>query len=597
MGLLVCVAILTGACWSPAPEPPERRPALELSGVLETVADGNGAVRRDVERGLVTLPEGSAVELPALFEPGSELRLDRLVGTDGDLALEVRFETDTEGDRLLLLEPGEEPLRADLEVEGRTPGRLSLRAVSVGDRENRPSAEARLLVLERPWLWSRSPESPVEGAGSRPTGPPAGTPVVVYLIDTLRRDRLGCYGYRREVSPRIDAFAARATLLRHAVAQSSWTKPSVASLFTGVWPPVHGATGWRSRLPDGLTTLAEALGGAGYRTAAFLTNPNVIESFGMLQGFDEWEKNLRMPSAEVNSLVFDWLGREGGAEPFFLYVHTVDPHAPYDPPEPYRSRFAPTADEMPSWTPHWKWPREALPYLSDLYDGEIAANDASFGELLDHLRELGLYDRALIVLTSDHGEAFKEHGRWRHGNDLHFGTLDVPLMIKLPGQLEGAVVDLPVQHADLLPTILDAVDLPVPAAVEGRSLLPVLEAKGRDETPRPVFSHLDLGRNPHQQSVVVGEWKLVRSRSRRQPGPWSFQLYRWRDDPRESLDLAGERPVTAAALSAEIDRHLARSAGALEEGEDAVIDRETEEALRALGYLEDEEPVVEAGRS
>ena len=217
--------------------------------------------------------------------------------------------------------------------------------------------------------------------------------------------------------------------------------------------------------------MAEVLAAEGYQTAAFSGNPNVVPAYGMDQGFDFFARRLKRTSEDFNAMTFEWLDQRDLERPFFLYVHTLDPHAPYQPPEEFREKFAPDADQMPSWQPSWKWPLEALPYLLDLYEAEIAYNDASFGVLLDALRERGLYDDTLIVVISDHGEEFKEHGRWRHGATLYAESLEVPMVIRLPGQTEGIRVSTPVQHIDVMPTLLEALGLVSPATVEGRSLL------------------------------------------------------------------------------------------------------------------------------
>ncbi len=330
--------------------------------------------------------------------------------------------------------------------------------------------------------YSRAPLCGRLSRQGSPRRPPVGEAiprranVLIYLVDTLRSDRLGILGYPRPITPNIDRFAESSSLFLNAIGQSSWTKASVGSIFTGLWPPAHGAIGWKHKLSSEIETLAERLQADGYRTAAFVTNPNVVRTFGFTQGFDEYTRKLKRPSDEVNQMVFDWFEGRKDDDPFLLYVHTMDPHAPYAPREPFKSKFAPTADEIPQWQPRWRWPMEALPYLSDLYDAEIAFNDASFGQLLGFLEERGLYDDTLIVFVSDHGEEFKEHGRWRHGANLHAETLNFPLIVKFPDQQVGTRVETAVQHIDLLPTILASVGLEIPEALEGRDLAPIAMA-------------------------------------------------------------------------------------------------------------------------
>jgi arylsulfatase A-like enzyme len=239
---------------------------------------------------------------------------------------------------------------------------------------------------------------------------------------------------------------------------------------------------------------------------------------------------------------------------------------------------------MPDWQPRWRWPMEALPYLSDLYDAEIAFNDDSFGRLLDFLVERGLYDDTLIIFASDHGEEFKEHGRWRHGANLHAETLNFPLIVKFPDQQVGTRVETAVQHIDLLPTILASVGLEIPEALEGRDLAAIAagHSPATELESSGIYSHLRLGRGPLNHSLVSEQWKLIR---RQGEDEWEVSLFDWREDPAETRNLATDRPVLAAVLSALIDQKVA-SLQESEAAEEVTLSQELEEDLRALGYLE-----------
>jgi arylsulfatase A-like enzyme len=401
--------------------------------------------------------------------------------------------------------------------------------------------------------------------------------VVIYLIDTLRRDRLGCYGYEKPITPQIDAFAARATLYEDAVGQSSWTKASVASTFTGVWPPAHGAISWHQAVPERFDTLAELLERAGYATAAYSANPNIVPHFGFDQGFQSFTKHPKLLSAELNALAFEWLADIPEGQTFFLYMQPVDPHAGYNPPKEFLDRHAPGVDPW-GWRgkAKWKWPLKALPTLLLLYDAEIAANDDSFGALLDELERRGLYDSALIVLTSDHGEEFREHGGWRHGSHLYRETLDVPLVIKYPGQVEGRRVTGAAQHIDILPTVLEVAGIPVPDGLEGMSLV----GAAASLPERRAYSHLRLGSKPAHLALIEGDWKLIQRLRGDQTDAF---LYNLADDPGEQEDVAGSFPVRAAAMTALLEERLAQ---ATVEAETVELDAELERDLRALGYLQ-----------
>ena len=518
----------------------------------------------DSEKKILVLPGGSSAAYSFFARGATALRVEGLV-VDESGRLDVWVETEGESAReVATFDRSRRSLEVGLGgVEG-----MPLRVVLRADGENG-------VVLRSPSLWSAAPGASAARslASETETDPAAVRPnILIYLIDTLRRDHLGVYGFERPVSPQIDAFAEGATVYEDAVGQSTWTKPAVASMFTGVWPPVHGATGWKHKLPENLASLPEVLQGAGYRTGAVVANPNIVRDFGFARGFDDFTRILERPSPQLNEVVFDWL-ENADDRPFFLYVHTMDPHAPYRPPEPWLSRFAPRTSEMPTWTPSWRWPLEALPFLLDLYDAEIAFNDDSFGALLRRLVDLDAYDDTLIVLVSDHGEEFKEHGRWRHGANLFPATLHVPLIVKFPGQTTGVRVERTVQQSDLMPTLLAAAGIGKPRSVEGRDL--------RLEGPSdPLYSHLRLSRAPLQHSVIDPPWKLIR----RETDGIEIFLFNRAEDPAEVNDLSASFPVRAAALSTLLAERLRRQDEP--PSEEVPLSPEIEEAMKGLGYLQ-----------
>jgi arylsulfatase A-like enzyme len=550
--------------------------AAELDAGLAVAGGGKRPPQAPAGEHTLVLPAGSEASFLLFLRPGSLMQAAEIEGTDGTEQVVVTIESDEEGRRRVgPLTAGAHPLELDLGIEVQTAARLTLSV---------PHGRGGQLLLRRPVLTApasaeaREP-APVRAADRQPRRPD----VVVYLVDTLRPDRLGCYGYERPISPNIDAFAAGADLHLNAIGQSSWTKASCGSIFTGVWPPGHGALSWKSRLDPTLATLPQLLQAGGYRTGAYVANPWIVEQWGFAAGFDDFLKR-KLPSAGMNELVFGWLDTLDDERPFFLYVHTMDPHAPYRPPSPYRERFAPTADQMPSWQPRWKWPEEAKPFLSDLYDGEIAANDASFGALITELERRGRFEDAMIVFLSDHGEGFKEHGRWRHGSTLFGEMLNVPLIIKYPGQTEGRRIERPVQHVDLLPTILETVALPIPEQVEGRSV-GVARGDG-DERRQPIYSHLDLDRY-RLHSVVDGDWKLIQGRILRKGKPTRYvrALFNWRRDPGELTNQWSARPILVEVLQHHLI-HKLRTTREAASGQEVEIDPQLERELKALGYMQ-----------
>jgi len=490
-------------------------------------------------------------------------------------------------------------------------------------------------------------EVPSSLIASKPSGPDAisavGRPnLVVVLIDTLRADHLGVYGYDRPTSPRLDAFAREGVRFERTVAQAPWTKPSVASLFTGRYVHRHGVIGSLDALDSDLPTLATVLQAAGYQTAAFSANPWITPEFRFDRGFSEFESGRAM-AAQLTNLyrtvrrvenvlkrvglsvplgtwvfhwagrentsnrdrdeaqaraVVDWLGKVGGEAPFFLYVHMIGPHDPYDPPEEFARAFARSTDEAPTLPParvqtvfEKAEPLNAdtLTRLVDQYDAAIAHADSLVGSILDQLAASGLAASTAVIVTSDHGEEFYEHGNWRHGNQLYDEVVRVPLLIRGPGVERGVVRSDPAMLVDILPTALALVDVKpsaeVLADVDGRSLLP---APGGLE-PSTFTEHWWLqGGTYVAQAIERGGLKLqtARDEGRNRAGE---QLYDLRRDAAETENLL-EGGTFAASELEELRALLATRSGTEIRGSGDTlneIDPETRERLRNLGYLDD----------
>ncbi len=436
-----------------------------------------------------------------------------------------------------------------------------------------------------------------DATGSDPTVAEGAAPnVILYLIDTLRADHLGVYGYPRPTSPRIDEFAADAITFDRLQAQSSWTKPVVATLLTGLLPQQHGVVGREDTIDPAARTLPTLLQLAGYQTSAFVTNSTVGSYFNFDIGFHYYEQLGERPTDEVHQLsdavnesFFSWSSGREADRPFFAMLHTTDPHGPYVPRQPYRDRFAPDV----------KYPEvvrgaavrvlaaddaqfdveRATSDLVGLYDAEIAFNDEQFGALLDQLRADGLYDSTLIILLSDHGEEFRDHGGWSHGNTLFQEQLHVPLLVKLPGQrLGGTRVDVGAQHIDVVPTILDVLGLEAPEPLPGTSLVDL--ADGTSATERPASSHLAMTANV-REAMRWEHRKLVRATPA--SGDVTIRLYDLATDPRETASAVAEHPIVAGYLRTLIDR-----LGMLARGDSSsalALDPEMTEQLRALGYI------------
>lgn len=557
-----------------------------------------GAAPRIEPEGTLRVPLGTGIDF-FLELPGEAWLTLASVALDGgpghlDLHVATDGEVDVGKAPAARLETGEGPRAVPLPGQGRRLVRLSLHAVA--DDPGRPASGA--VVLERPEVRFRKTRDPMGGEGAAGPESPATSRrplILIYLVDTLRADRVGVYGAERPLTPEIDAFAGGSTLFERVVAQSPWTRPSSASVLTGLTPLGHGVQTLQDSLPEEAVSLPEILQQAGYRTAAFSTNGHVTLRTGFGQGFDDFYFfTWNPPSSEVHQGIVEWLDEiesQGEDRPLFLYVHTLDPHAPYAPPEDLRERFAPDVDDPKAGTLEFMQRaygekgaerRRLVGMLPPLYDAEVAANDRSFGRLLDVLRERNLYDDALLVFVSDHGEEFDEHGFLGHGNNLHGESLNVPLLIKWPGQSTGRRVAHRAQHVDLVPTVLAHLGLEAPEGVDlpGLDLARLVAAAGDSVPERSAISHLDYEER-RALSVVRGDWKLIEPRSAK-AGRHPL-LYQVTEDPDELRNLQEERPVRAGWL-ASLLREISRTGESLEAGE-TVLDEETRKSLEALGYF------------
>jgi arylsulfatase A-like enzyme/Flp pilus assembly protein TadD len=394
--------------------------------------------------------------------------------------------------------------------------------------------------------------------------------VLLITVDTLRADHLGCYGFARASTPSIDRLAADGVLFERAETAAPITLPSHASIMTGTYPAYHGVrNNGTYRLGPRAETLADVLKRFEYRTGAVISGYPLVARFGLSQGFDSYDDHLpperdrqigfRERSAEeVTRAGIAWL-EATGSQRFFLWLHYFDPHAPYTPPSPYAERFS-----------------------SSPYDGEIAYVDAEVGRLLEKLRSLGLTERTLVALVSDHGEGLGDHGEATHGTFLYESTLRVPMILSLPGPLpRGRRVGTPVRTIDLMPTLLRLVELPEPDEVQGTSLLPLASRRPADLLLKSVSETLLPRENygwSEMAALRIGDWKYIQA-SRE-------ELYDLRADPGETDNLAARREGDAARMREEVHRLMAEAAPT---GPPIAyrqeLDETARERLRSLGYL------------
>jgi arylsulfatase A-like enzyme/Tfp pilus assembly protein PilF len=402
--------------------------------------------------------------------------------------------------------------------------------------------------------------------GSRPTN------LILISVDTLRPDRLGCYGYAKAETPNIDRLSRDGITFDDAVCAAPLTLPSHTTMLTGLSPVSHGVRDNANfKLADDFVTLAEVLRANGYSTGAAVGAYVLDGRFGLGQGFSAYDDDLSRGSQpsifgypertadRVTQSAAAWLG--GAPEPFFLFVHYYDPHAPYAPPAPYGDRFPGRG-----------------------YDGEIAFTDHEIGALLAGLEERGMLKRTLVAFVSDHGEGFGEHGENTHGILLYDGTLKVPFILR-PAEkspwarkgLKGMHIDMPVTLSDLYPTVLEMLGLKQHGESDGRSLVPLLE--GKPLPPVPLYFESLSAYYAYRWSPLRGvrfdRWKYIF-------GP-DQELYNLADDPREQRNLAGEQGAKAGELRAALLEEAREEPGA--GAAQARVSAADAQKLRALGYV------------
>ena len=422
--------------------------------------------------------------------------------------------------------------------------------------------------------------------------------LMIILIDALRKDHLGCYGYHRNTSPKIDEFARDAIRFQETISNCSWTSPSIASLFTSLYVSSHGLKTHSQKSTDildlGFETLAEILKKHGYTTSAFITNRWIREEFNYHQGFDVFEQvaeDITRPiAASVRESVIAWL-KNRPKKPFFTYIHFMDVHGPYFSPYPYNTLF--TTEKKRALTPQEynklrylriEGQRDLNFYISQ-YDGAIRYCDYHIGKILEYLKEADLYDDSIIIVTSDHGEAFFEHGECDHGFTLYNEEIEVPLIMRLPSSMDYAINEhAKTQLIDLGVTILDIIGAGFPYEVDGISIL--LPDDGLHERQR-IYSEEYMKGFP-KVALIEGNMKYIFHI----PEERIVEVYDLNKDDEEKNSLIGPGYPSDAyyRMKKEIRTWLEQK-GALQKRiskkpDQAPIDPRTLEQLKSLGYIQ-----------
>ena len=455
--------------------------------------------------------------------------------------------------------------------------------------------------------------------------------VILIMVDTLRSDHLDAYGYSRSTAPNLSSLAEGGARFTDGVAQATWTKVSSASILTSLYPTSHGVAEFADRMPASAVTMAEVFREAGYATLAFSSVLFTGKFTNLHQGFEELHEaasvgsDIAAKTARVyTDRLLPWL-EDHRDVPFFVFFHLFDPHDPYEPAPPYNTLWFDPAVKA-EHEAHLGKARESIqdplmkafgmPSRAELlaagidpdvyterqiawYDGSIRGFDVELGRLMERLAELGLDEKTLVVFVSDHGEEFLEHGRSFHGQSVYSELTQVPLVMSWPGTIPaGRLVEEAVQTIDIMPTILDLSQIPLPAGVQGQSLVPYLfPERGERTRARPAISeraatHPNVGNPPpfdeESFALVADGWKLIHNTKGRGDRP-EFELYDREKDRLDQDNLAEENPEVVQRLSQQLDawRRQATSVR-LESDEQATEGMSSEELerLRSLGYIQ-----------
>jgi len=440
-----------------------------------------------------------------------------------------------------------------------------------------------------------------QGLFFRPPGPN----ILLIVADALRADYLGCYGYSRTTSPKIDNFAAESLVFEKALSNSPWTKPSMGSVFTSLYPHEHGAISWSANLSDECLTLAELLRNRNYSTFAIQTNPSITEKHNFKQGFQHYQEMV-MEKGEMVTLNFNaWVKKKRKA-PFFAYLHYMDTHVPYNAPREFGQIFG--LDDKSLFTPgefqtadvrllnEIGLSDEDKRDLVSLYEGAIKYFDLNFGWIIDNLKKRGILDKTIIILTADHGEEFWEHGGFAHGHRLYTEVMHVPLIMKHSTRLPSKRINSFVQLIDLFPTILRMSGIRYDLSYRGHDLIrPAFRNKQADEE---IYMEAVLY-GPKKKALIKDGWMLIKNLKEKRADTFDplgdmtkylspeyaegYELYNISQDFSEKNNLIDDFPQIVADLDRSILKHRASTFILALEKKTKL--KEKLEDLRTLGYI------------
>ena len=469
-----------------------------------------------------------------------------------------------------------------------------------------------------------------------------GPNVILYVIDTLRADHLSCYGYGRPTSPHIDSLADKGVLFERCIAQAPWTAPSAASYLSSLYPTTHKVSVKQNpegRLLDSMPIIPEVLKKYGFVNAAFISNPMVNSQRNLVRGYDSLyyidvlnAELYAEPSSKILSeQIASWL-KDNHKKRFFLYVHAMDPHEPYDPPSPYDTMFQKEeagAGKMKRLTKAyrqfisaWKesgqdsfekfksnYPPGQLKMISDkfrieqaLYDGEIAHNDYQLGKLIQLLKQSGIQKDTILIVIADHGEEFFEKGFRSHGHSLHSSLVHVPLIFHYPPLVaQGKRISRPVQLIDVFPSLLDLLDIVLPKTLQGHSLAPLMgdgdceqhlgfSHRGEFWNWRSFTDMIPRIYGDETHCLVDRQWKAVYRVFQGKAN--TIELYDLDEDHGEKNDLSATEQALARQYEEILVKRISEQEAAYEElhrdnhsQEETLVDVDELRKLKSLGYV------------
>jgi len=431
----------------------------------------------------------------------------------------------------------------------------------------------------------------------------AGPNVMLISIDTLRKDHCSAYGYERNTTPNLRVLAEQGARFDLAYAPSSSTAPSHATMFTALYPITHQVLKQGHKLSQEDYTLAECLSANGYQTAAVVASFVLDAKFGFSQGFSFYDDTFKLSTSsiqrkywadqpdvidqradETTRKAIGWLRKQRSWEqPFFLFVHYFDPHAPYDPPKPIVSQLVPHGKEQTD-----------LEKIVRRYDGEIAFTDREIGKLLTAMKHMGIEENTLVVLTSDHGEGLGQHDHLGHSINIYEEAVRVPLILRWPERIaQGSVFSRQVELVDLAPTILDLIGIkPDGFSCQGRSLAASLRGESSLDKDRPIYLYREYykdrqmkllsGKNVRLDGekfgIRLGDWKYIEGKEEN-----TKELFDLAADPHELVNLSNTFPKKTAELATQLTEW--KKGHARKETVRNRIPEEDLERLKALGYV------------